>query len=315
MAGRSDGSRLHDHPRGHSRPARPRPVPMAGRAWWLASAAVLLVAMAATLPGTGDLGLTWDEPAYRYSQVMSAQWWERLGRVAIRRGPRRTCSPPTSLIYYWPYGRNGPNLHPPLAGQLCLLTHAAFGRFVKDIPSRRLASVFEYSLSIAILFGFLARRYGPWVGGVAAGALLFMPRVFGDGHIAGTDMPGLLLWGATAVAFWNALHARRAADGGAVLVGVLVGLAFVEKMAAVVVVLPLLVWTAARLPPPFRPPRRPGRLGRRCRHSGGPAGPPRRWPAWRSSASRACCPRPAGPTCISSGRGPTGRAGSWPSRS
>jgi hypothetical protein len=225
------------------------PESMSGRAWWLASSVALLVALAATLPGTGDLGLTWDEPAYRYSQVMSAQWWEALGR-ARSVADLEDLLAPDSLIYYWPYGRNGPNLHPPLAGQLCLLTHAAFGGFLKDIPSRRLASVFEYSLSIAILFGFLARRYGPWVGGVAAGALLLMPRIFGDGHIAGTDMPGLLLWGAAAIAFWNALQATAGAKWR-ILVGVLIGLAIVEKMAAVAVLVPLLVWTAARLPRPF----------------------------------------------------------------
>ncbi len=60
--------------------------------------------------------------------------------------------------------------------------------------------------------GSSPRRYGAWVGGVAAGSLLLMPRVYGDAHIAGTDTPGLLLWAATAVAFWKGLHepdARR----------------------------------------------------------------------------------------------------------
>src|SRR6185312_9737839 len=93
-------------------------------------------------------------------------------------------------------------------------------------------------------FGFLARRYGPWVGAIMAGALLCTPRVYGDAHIAGTDTPGLLLWAATALAFWKGLYepdARR----WRVLVGVLLGLAFVEKMAAVLVLLPLLAWLAA----------------------------------------------------------------------
>ena len=102
------------------------------------------------------------------------------------------------------------------------MTHTLFGRWMKDIPARRLASVFEYALTIAIGFGFLARRYGPWVGGVAAGSLLLMPRVYGDGHIAATDTPGLLLWAATALAFWKGLHepdARR----WRVAVGVLAG--------------------------------------------------------------------------------------------
>jgi hypothetical protein len=238
-------------------PTRLGPVKLlSGRLWWTASVGVFLVALAATVPTAGDLGLTWDEPAYRYSQLVSAQWWERLGRAHSWADVADLLDPDT-LLYYWPYGRNGPNLHPPLAGQLGLLTHAAFGRWVKDIPSRRLASVVEYSLAIAILFGFLARRYGPWVGGVAAAALLLMPRVHGDGLIAGTDMPALMLWAATAVAFWNALHAARGAPWR-ILVGVLLGLAFVEKMTAMAVVLPLLAWlVVVHLPRTFT--RRDGR--------------------------------------------------------
>ena len=62
--------------------------PEAGRArpsrrLGLATLAVLAVALAALVPTVGDLGLTWDEPAYRYSQVMSAQWWEQLGRAPV----------------------------------------------------------------------------------------------------------------------------------------------------------------------------------------------------------------------------------------
>jgi len=216
------------------------PTPLEGRRWWFACGFTLVVVLAATIPTTGDFGLTWDEPAYRYSQVISAQWWKQwLGVRSIQEA--QAFLDPDALLYYWPYGRHGINFHPPLAGQLSLATHALFGSWVKDIPARRLASVFEYALTITIGFGFLARRYGPWVAGVMAGSLLCMPRVHGDGHIAGTDTPGLLLWVATALAFWKGLNEER---GGRwrVLVGVLIGLAFVEKMAAVLVLLPLLAW-------------------------------------------------------------------------
>jgi hypothetical protein len=220
---------------------------LGGWRWWLACGIVLALSLAATLPTTGDIGLTWDEPAYRYSQLMSAQWWGRLAGVRTR-SELGALFEPDALLYYWPYGRHGINFHPPLAGQLNLATYAVFGRWMKDIPARRLASVFEYALTITIGFGFLARRYGPWVGGVAAGALLFMPRVYGDGHIAGTDTPGLLLWVATALASWKGLH-EPGARRWRVAVGVLVGLAFVEKMGAVLVLLPILLWlSATRLP-------------------------------------------------------------------
>src|SRR3954469_23318122 len=216
----------------------------------LGTALVFLGALVVTIPTTGDLGLTWDEPAYRYSQLLSSQWWERLSE-ARSWGDVRVLLEPDALLYYWPYGRFGINFHPPLAGQLDLLTYSVFGRWVKDIPARRLASVFEYGLTVALGFGFLSRRYGAWVGGVMAGALLTMPRVYGDGHIAGTDTPGLLLWAATVMAFWKGLYepdARR----WRVAVGVLLGLAFVEKMAAVLVLGPLLAWlVSARLPRSF----------------------------------------------------------------
>lgn len=220
---------------------------MTGKRWWIACAFVLAAALAATVPTAGDLGLTWDEPAYKDSQVASAQWWDQLAQARSRADLGRLLDADT-LAFHWPYARFGINFHPPLAGQASVLTHAALGRWMKDIPARRMASVLEYALTITILFGFLAGRYGPWVGGVAAGSLLLMPRVYGDGHIAGTDMPGLLIWSAAAVAAWKGLH-----DPGArrwrVLVGVLLGLAFVEKMGTVAVLLPIVLWlVAARLP-------------------------------------------------------------------
>ena len=53
---------------------------------------------------------------------------------------------------------------------------------------------------------------GSWVGVVMAGSLLLMPRLYGQAHLIDTDTPGLLLWAATALAFWKGLYepdARR----------------------------------------------------------------------------------------------------------
>jgi len=220
---------------------------LTGRNWWAAFGLVLALALAATVPTAGDLGLTWDEPAYRFSQLRSAQWWERL--AGARSGSDvAALLDPDALLFYWPYARHGINFHPPLAGQLSLLTHAVFGRWVPDTPARRLAPVTEFALTVALGFGFLARRYGAGVGAVMAGSLLLMPRVYGDAHVAGTDTPGLLLWAATALAFWKGLHETNARPWR-VLVGVLLGLGFVEKMGAVFVLGPLLLWlVVARLP-------------------------------------------------------------------
>ena len=217
---------------------------------------VLAVALLALLPSAGDFGVTWDEPAYRYSQVLSAQWWRQWAAIRSWDDFQAQIDPDT-LLYYWPYGRFGINFHPPLAGQLSLAGRAVAGFWMKDVPSRRVASIVEFAVLIAILHQFLSRRYGPTAGLVAAGSLLLMPRLYGQAHLLDTDIPGLLIWASTALALWKGLYepdARR----WRVLVGVLLGLAFVEKMAAVGVLLPVLAWLAiAWLPSAFT--RRAGR--------------------------------------------------------
>ena len=252
-AGGDERGRLDHREAGEKAPAN------SSRRLWLASGAVLAAALAVLVPTTGDLGLTWDEPAYRYSQLMSGQWWEQLGRARSWHEVQELIDP-TTLLYYWPYGRFGINFHPPLAGQLNLAAHAVFGGWMKDIPARRMATVIEFALTIAIGFHFLARRYGFWVGAVMAGSLLLMPRLYGQAHLIDTDTPSLLLWAATALAFWKGLHETKAGRWR-VAVGILLGLAFVEKMGAVMVLLPLLLWLIAGYLP--RTLLRPGGRGDR----------------------------------------------------
>src|SRR4029077_5493980 len=79
-----------------------------GRRGGLGMGLVLAGALLATVPTTGDIGLTWDEPAYRYSQLMSAQWWERLA-AARNFSEVKALLEPDALLYYWPYGRHGIN--------------------------------------------------------------------------------------------------------------------------------------------------------------------------------------------------------------
>ena len=110
----------------------------------LQTLAILILVLAALIPTVGDFGLTWDEPAYRYSQVMSAQWWEQLGQARTSARSEYLFDPLT-LLYYWPYGRFGINFHPPLAGQLNLASYAIFGTWMKDIPARRMATVIEFA--------------------------------------------------------------------------------------------------------------------------------------------------------------------------
>ena len=187
-----------------------------GSRWWAGTALVLALALAALVPTTGDFGLTWDEPAYRYSQVMSAQWWEQLCQGPfLGRGPRAARSRHAALLlalrpvrHQLPSSAGRP-VEPGDACGLRLLDEGHPGA-ADGLGHRVRADDHDR------LFGFLARRYGAWVGLVAAGSLLLMPRLYGQAHLIDTDTPGLLLWAATALAFWKGLHERtRTALAGA----------------------------------------------------------------------------------------------------
>jgi 4-amino-4-deoxy-L-arabinose transferase-like glycosyltransferase len=214
-----------------------------GLRWWVALAAVLVGSLLVLGPTTGDFGLTYDEPAYRFSQHRSGLWWEQTASARTV-SDLRMLAEADSLIFHWPYAMHGINFHPPLAGQCNLLTFRLLGGYLNDTVARRSATVIEFALTITIIFGFLSKRYGAWVGAVAALSLLLMPRLYGQAHLMDTDIPGLLIWVASALTFWKSLYEHRA-GAWRVIFGVLLGLAFLEKMATVVVLIPVLLWMAA----------------------------------------------------------------------
>ena len=138
-----------------------------------------------------------------------------------------------------------------------------------------------------------------------------MPRLYGQAHLIDTDTPGLLLWAATALAFWKGCTSRDARRWR-VAVGILLGLAFVEKIGAVVVLVPLLLWLiVGHLPRTFGAPGRTIRLDRRFAHDRGDAGSAGAGvPADPDLAAAASAPdvdRPLRP----SARRATGRGRSW----
>jgi hypothetical protein len=198
--------------------------------------AVALLPLVATL---GDPGITWDEPVYRESQRLQAEWFSRLARARSWNDVRELVSREATHDL-WMSARYGLNFHPPLAGMLSNLTHLAFGHWLHDLNARRLASALELAAGAALLFHFLGRRCGVGVAAVSGLSLVLMPRVFGHAHVAGTDMPMLFFWAATAMAFWKGQSSRP----WRVAFAALLALAFLVKLSTVFVLFPLLVWQA-----------------------------------------------------------------------
>jgi hypothetical protein len=185
-------------------------------------------------------GLAWDEPAYRHSQV-TLQWWlHELRRV-------RTFSELGELFSrdaihrYWEFNRFGHNFHPPMGSYLNLATYALFGGMMDDISARRMASVLELAAAAALLAHYLGRRYGWPVGLFSAATFLTMPRLVGDAHIIGTDMPMLFFWSATTLAFLPSLNSRKWQAMFAFFWTCL----FLVKFTAMVLLVPIVAWFLA----------------------------------------------------------------------
>jgi 4-amino-4-deoxy-L-arabinose transferase-like glycosyltransferase len=178
-------------------------------------------------------GLTWDEPAYRGSQVGVAEWW---GELLRSRDPSMLGK--EQIDHYWEYNRFGPNFHPPMASYFNLASYGLFGWLIDDLSARRLASALQFAALAGILTLFFGSRWGLWPGVFAGTSLLFMPRLVGDAHVVGTDVTMLFFWTITALLFWKSFEEPnwRWAFGASA------GCLFLTKFSGLVLVMPLAVW-------------------------------------------------------------------------
>ncbi|MFO0947084.1 MAG: glycosyltransferase family 39 protein [Planctomycetota bacterium] len=203
---------------------------------WVTVGVFLLGAIVAGGTVAGP-GLSWDEPAYRHSQVTLQQWFYKLyGAKGYFEFVYLLA--PDAIEAHWEYNRFGHNFHPPMGGLLNLVTYGLLHQYWDDISSRRLASALEFAGTVAILCHFLGRRYGTSVGVFSGLSLLTMPRLMGDAHVIGTDMPLLFFWSAAALAFYRALSSRAWQWGFAFLAACL----FLVKFTGAFVMAPCLAW-------------------------------------------------------------------------
>jgi hypothetical protein len=156
-------------------------------------------------------------------------------------GDRWTLLGADAIDFYFEFNRFGPNFHPPLASYGHLVTWFSLHRWMDDLSARRVASSLELGMTAAITCAFLARRFGPAVGLFAGLGLGSLPRVFGDSHVAGTDIPLMTFWTLSALLFPSALVRRERQVWFACSMGLL----FLVKFSGLVIVVPIaLAYTA-----------------------------------------------------------------------
>lgn len=177
---------------------------------------------------------------------------------------------PRVLAWFWPFAREEPHGHPPFYALVGLIGDLVVPGW-SELPRARFGPILAFSLTAGALFGFTARRWGPWAGAATAGAWALQPQLFGHGHYAAYD--GLLtcLWVDAILAFWLAIEPgddgvarRRPRWGWAIALGVLLGWAADTKLTGWFLPLPFLAWVglclsagakAGGIPQPDPPPR------------------------------------------------------------
>ncbi len=204
-------------------------------------------------------GLTWDEAIY-LGQAESYLYWGRTiptGGLGLKDGvlsvKDATEHVPTlsrrGIAAFWQVQKRhdsqvvitpSGDAHPPLGKAIIalfvgLLSHVAN---LDAILAARAAASFCFAMVCVLLFLFMERRFGLMPGVFSVVMLLLMPRVFGDSHIGSIEMPVLLMWVMTVIAFEKGIGNLR----WAALTGVFFGFALLTRVNAAMLMPVLFAW-------------------------------------------------------------------------
>jgi len=244
------------------------------RIWGLVVVGVTLVVMIATEP---RLAMVWDEGYTLGREARMRSWFQALSDPAKfastwqapsielvqedRPPPPPTPPPrpeqinerhklfePEVIRWFWPFAREEPHGHPPfyaivgMIGDLVAPTWAT-------LPRARFGPMLAFSITAGALFVFVARRWGPWPGGLAACAWVLQPNLFANGHYATLDALLSSLWLLALLAFAEAVDAGEQAErrfprwGWVLVFGILAGWAADTKLTGWFLPFPMLAWS------------------------------------------------------------------------
>ena len=121
---------------------------------------------------------------------------------------------PNVIAWFWPFAREEPHGHPPFYA-----IEGLIGDWLAPswpvLSRARLGPMLAFSLTGGAIFGFIARRWGPWAGALAAASWVFQPNLFGHGHYATVDALLTSLWVGACLAFAGAVEREGGPlDGG-----------------------------------------------------------------------------------------------------
>jgi 4-amino-4-deoxy-L-arabinose transferase-like glycosyltransferase len=200
--------------------------------WSSGKRAVLIgvVTAIALLLTAGNIGLTWDEPAYIAASESYSGWYQRLVF-----GPHGVLNQ-SVIDASWAINSEHPPLDKIVSGAVWGLTHNLFD----DLLAHRLANMLLFGLMAAFLYHMVTDELGEVAAIGAVAALLTMPRVFFHAHLAALDVPAASLIVIVTYVFWRTKESARWRY--TILLGVVWGLAISTKINAVFVLPTLFLW-------------------------------------------------------------------------
>lgn len=212
------------------------------RRWvrWSIPIGLFLGALLAAVFTVQDYGLTWDEPAYFHASELHIQWLREL-RENVLKGEVSNSLRDKSIQAAWrwdPY--HVP--HPPFSRVVSGLTQVFFSPFMDHFSAYRVAPAIFFALLVTVMYLWMTEIFDRATGIFSALALIAIPNLFGFAHFAVTDLPLAAMWFFTAYCFWKGLQNWK----WSVLLGMVWGAALSTKFPALLIPIPLLLWSHLR---------------------------------------------------------------------
>ena len=179
---------------------------------------------------SGNIGLTWDEPAYIAASESYSGWFQRLVF-----GPHGVLNQ-SVIDASWTANSEHPPLDKAVSGVVWGLTKNLFD----DLLAHRLANMLLFGLMAAFLYHMVSDELGEVAAIGTVAALLTMPRLFFHAHLAALDVPAACMIVIVTYVFWRTKESARWRY--TILLGAVWGLAISTKINAAFVLPTLFLW-------------------------------------------------------------------------
>lgn len=206
-------------------------------AWWVPASLFTGVFLLTALT-LSDYGLAWDEPDYFHASDLEVRWLADFARNLVQgRAAESLDDEVIAKAWHWdPYHV----AHPPFSRILSGFSHTLLSPPLDPFIAYRLPGALLLALLVTTMYVWMAALFDRTTGLFAAFAVMLMPNLFGQAHLAMTDAPLAVMWFLTGYCFWKGLQDRR----WSLALGVAWGLALATKFPAVAIPAPLLLWAA-----------------------------------------------------------------------